>query len=73
MLWMGPKRLDRVILYVHGTLPQPSHSLFLIDAGGGFVFPLSEFALAFWNYVCAQLDVPVGMVFLAYSAFLPMK
>ncbi|KAF9033942.1 alpha/beta-hydrolase [Hymenopellis radicata] len=57
LLWMGPKRLDRVILYIHG---------------GGFVFPISDFAIAFWHHVCSELhakDVPVGMVFLAYKLY----
>ncbi|KAF8884709.1 Alpha/Beta hydrolase protein [Mucidula mucida] len=57
LLWMGPKRLDKVILYIHG---------------GGFVFPLSDFAIAFWNHVCSELhakDEPVGMVFLAYKLY----
>ncbi len=41
-----------------------------IRTGGGFVFPISDFAIAFWNHVCSELhakDIPVGMVFLAYS------
>ncbi|KAJ8514914.1 hypothetical protein ONZ45_g7599 [Pleurotus djamor] len=46
LLWIGPKRTDRVLLYLHG---------------GAFHFPMSPSAAQFWRYVQQRLkDGPNG-------------
>ncbi|KAF8901350.1 Alpha/Beta hydrolase protein [Gymnopilus junonius] len=55
IMWIGPKRRDKVVLY----LP-----------GGGYVAPLLDYPLSFWLYVQKELlknDCDVGFVVLAYS------
>ncbi|KAF7363151.1 Abhydrolase-3 domain-containing protein [Mycena venus] len=55
LLWIGPKRLDRVILFLHG---------------GGFVLPVADYYLSFWQYVQSELakrDIKVGVAVLQYS------
>jgi len=55
LLWIGPKRLGRVVLFLHG---------------GGFVLPPGDFALKFWRYVQLELEkqnIEVGFALLNYS------
>ncbi|KAJ7057963.1 Alpha/Beta hydrolase protein [Mycena amicta] len=55
LLWIGPKRTERVVLFLHG---------------GAFLLPASEFAISFWRYVQLQLEkqnIEVGFVWLEYS------
>ncbi|KAJ7270731.1 Alpha/Beta hydrolase protein [Mycena haematopus] len=55
LLWIGPKRLENVVLFLHG---------------GGFLLPCSEFAMAFWRYVQLELEkqnIQVGFALLNYS------
>ncbi|KAF7326646.1 Abhydrolase-3 domain-containing protein [Mycena venus] len=55
LLWIGPRRLERVVLYLHG---------------GAFLFPPGEFALTFWRYVQLELEkqnIEVGIAMLNYS------
>ncbi|KAJ7456899.1 Alpha/Beta hydrolase protein [Mycena latifolia] len=55
LMWIGPKRLERVLLFVHG---------------GGFLLPASEFSLSFWRYVQLELEkqnIEVGFALLNYS------
>ncbi|TFK69505.1 alpha/beta-hydrolase [Pluteus cervinus] len=40
LIWIGQKRTDRVIFYLHG---------------GGFLMPLQESSLGFWNYTQKEL------------------
>ncbi|TFK64506.1 alpha/beta-hydrolase [Pluteus cervinus] len=40
LIWIGQKRTDRVIFYLHG---------------GGFLMPLQDSPLGFWNYVGKEL------------------
>ncbi|KAJ7153091.1 Alpha/Beta hydrolase protein [Mycena crocata] len=55
LLWLGPKRTDRVVLYLHG---------------GGYALPLTDFSVAFWQHVQLELKkkgLDVGIVMLDYS------
>ncbi|KAF7326650.1 Abhydrolase-3 domain-containing protein [Mycena venus] len=55
LLWIGPKRLERVVLFIHG---------------GGFVLPPGPMALSFWRYVQLELEkqnIEVGFAMLNYS------
>jgi len=55
LLWIGPKRTDRVLLYCHG---------------GCYFLPTTDFTLAFWHYVQGELkkkDIELGIAFLSYS------
>ncbi|KAJ7699595.1 Alpha/Beta hydrolase protein [Mycena rosella] len=55
LLWISPKRLDHVILFLHG---------------GGYVLPVADFYLSFWKYVQRELekrDIGVGVAVLQYS------
>ncbi|KAJ7453936.1 Alpha/Beta hydrolase protein [Mycena galericulata] len=55
LLWIGPKQLERVILFVHG---------------GAFMLPLPDVSLSFWKYVQAELEkrqIHVGVAVLNYS------
>ncbi|KAJ7629996.1 Alpha/Beta hydrolase protein [Mycena polygramma] len=55
LLWIGPKRLDRVVLFLHG---------------GGFVLPAAEFTVPFWRYVQLELEkknIEVGFALFSYS------
>ncbi|TFK59379.1 alpha/beta-hydrolase [Pluteus cervinus] len=55
LMWVGPKRTDKVILWLHG---------------GAFLFPVSEHGISLWRYVQDQLktrDQDVGLVILAYT------
>ncbi|KAM6489315.1 Alpha/Beta hydrolase fold [Amanita muscaria] len=55
LLWIGPKRMDKVILYLHG---------------GGYVVPMQYFAASFWRHVQRELEsrgVEVGIAILNYT------
>jgi len=55
LLWIGPKRLERVVLFSHG---------------GGFLMSASPFSLSFWRYVQLELEkqnIEVGFALLNYS------
>ncbi|KAJ7619279.1 Alpha/Beta hydrolase protein [Roridomyces roridus] len=55
LLWIGEKRLDRVILFAHG---------------GGFVLPASDYSVSFWRYVQLELEkkgIHVGIALLNYT------
>ncbi|KAF9461395.1 Alpha/Beta hydrolase protein [Collybia nuda] len=56
LLWVGPKRTDRVIIYFHG---------------GGYVIPLQDFSASFWNHLRVQLNkhegLNIGLVIFSYS------
>ncbi|KAF8638471.1 hypothetical protein AX17_002182 [Amanita inopinata Kibby_2008] len=55
LLWIGPKRTARVVLYLHG---------------GGYVAPLQHFTVTFWRYVQQELDkrgIEIGIAILNYS------
>ncbi|KAJ7160970.1 Alpha/Beta hydrolase protein [Mycena filopes] len=55
LFWIGPKRLERVVLFSHG---------------GGFLFPASNHSISFWRYVQLELEkqgIEVGLVLLSYS------
>ncbi|KAJ7173612.1 Alpha/Beta hydrolase protein [Mycena filopes] len=55
LLWIGPKRLDRVVLFLHG---------------GGFFLPASDHSLSFWRYVQLELEkqkLDVGFAVLEYT------
>ncbi|KAJ7630080.1 Alpha/Beta hydrolase protein [Mycena polygramma] len=55
LLWIGPKRLDRVVLFLHG---------------GGFVLPAAGFTVSFWRYVQLELEkknIDVGLALFSYS------
>ncbi|KAI3607123.1 alpha beta hydrolase fold protein [Moniliophthora roreri] len=55
LLWIGGKRTDRVIYYLHG---------------GGYALPLQEYALSFWRHVQEELErkgLDVGVVVLNYA------
>ncbi|KAF7373556.1 Abhydrolase-3 domain-containing protein [Mycena sanguinolenta] len=55
LLWIGQKRLDRVVLFAHG---------------GGYLLPCPEFHLSFWRHVQLELqkqDIQVGIAVLNYS------
>ncbi|KAK7026436.1 hypothetical protein VNI00_015671 [Paramarasmius palmivorus] len=52
LMWIGDKRVDRVIYYLHG---------------GGYALPLQPYALSFWRHVQEELGkqgVKVGVVIL---------
>jgi len=55
LLWIGPKRLQHVVLFVHG---------------GGYALPPPDFALSFWQHVRLELEkqnVEAGFAILNYS------
>jgi len=55
VMWIGPKRKDKVVLYI---------------PGGAYLFPLRGEFLSFWRYVQLELakeDCDVGFAILGYS------
>ncbi|KAJ7222317.1 Alpha/Beta hydrolase protein [Mycena pura] len=55
LLWIGPKRLDRVVLFFHG---------------GAFLLPCADFMVSFWRHVQLELEkqnIEVGFAVLSYS------
>ncbi|KAK0206936.1 Alpha/Beta hydrolase protein [Desarmillaria ectypa] len=55
LLWVGPKRLDKFLLYI---------------PGGGYVLPPFNSFLAFWRYVQLELEarnIEVGVAVLSYN------
>lgn len=72
LLWIGPRRTERVVLYFHGKqiLAQDHHRVDRISGtGGGFLIPLSDFAASFWNHVREEFErdgMHVGVAILNY-------
>ena len=74
LVWIGPKRTNKVILYIHGKHPLIEircvyHEFFL---GGFLLFPVLPNYLELWRYVQLQLaksDREVGVAVLAYCTF----
>ncbi|KAJ7160973.1 Alpha/Beta hydrolase protein [Mycena filopes] len=55
LLWIGPKRLDRVVMFCHG---------------GGFLLPAVDCSLSFWRHVQLELekqDIEIGLILFNYS------
>ncbi|KAF7297244.1 Abhydrolase-3 domain-containing protein [Mycena indigotica] len=55
LYWIGPKRTERVMLFLHG---------------GAFLLPAADFSLRFWRYVQVELEkkgVEVGFAYLEYT------
>ncbi|KAE9401756.1 alpha/beta-hydrolase [Gymnopus androsaceus JB14] len=55
LLWIGPKRTEKVLLYCHG---------------GGYVVPVQEFTIPFWKYIQFELEkqgIKVGIAIMSYS------
>ncbi|KAJ7199782.1 Alpha/Beta hydrolase protein [Mycena pura] len=55
LLWIGPKRLERVVLFLHE---------------GAFLLPASAVLMSFWRYVQLKLEkenLEVGVALLSYS------
>ncbi|KAK0243194.1 Alpha/Beta hydrolase protein [Armillaria nabsnona] len=55
LLWVGPKRLDKVLLYI---------------PGGGYVLPPFDNFFSFWRYVQLELaarNIQVGVAVLSYN------
>jgi len=55
LCWIGPKRTDRVVVYI---------------PGGGYVYPVADFQFSFWRRVQLELvksNCEVGFVVLNYS------
>ncbi|KAL0566438.1 hypothetical protein V5O48_015579, partial [Marasmius crinis-equi] len=55
LLWVGKKRTDKVLYYIHG---------------GGYALPLPDYALSFWRHVQEQLEkrnINTGVVALNYA------
>ncbi|KAJ7765648.1 Alpha/Beta hydrolase protein [Mycena metata] len=55
LMWIGPKRTDRVLFLCHG---------------GCYFLPVTDFLLAFWQYVQLELkkqNVEIGIALLSYS------
>ena len=71
LLWIGPRRTERVILYFHGKqTPAQDHRINRIPpTGGGYLIPLSDFAASFWNHAREEFErggVHVGVAILNY-------
>ncbi|KAK0221385.1 Alpha/Beta hydrolase protein [Armillaria fumosa] len=61
LLWIGPKRTDKVIFYCHG---------------GGYVLPFWDSFLAFWRHTQLELEsrnIHVGIVLMSYNLVPPGK
>ncbi|KAK0187593.1 Alpha/Beta hydrolase protein [Armillaria mellea] len=61
LLWIGPKRTDKVIFYCHG---------------GGYVAPFWDSFLTFWRHVQVELEarnIHVGVVLMSYNLIPPGK
>ncbi|KAG7445511.1 alpha/beta-hydrolase [Guyanagaster necrorhizus] len=61
LLWIGPKRTDKVIFYCHG---------------GGYVAPFWDSFLAFWRHAQVELEarnIQVGIALMAYNLIPPGK
>jgi hypothetical protein len=79
LFWLGPKRPNKVILYLHGEFAVAhSHTRgfaffdtrTIYHLGGAFLLPATEQALSFWKYVQEQLtgkDNNMGVAILQYS------
>ncbi|KNZ71945.1 Meiotically up-regulated gene 180 protein, partial [Termitomyces sp. J132] len=55
LLWIGPRNTKRVVLYLHG---------------GGYIIPLQDFSVTFWNYIRLKLEeegTSAGFAIMSYS------
>ncbi|KAJ4480639.1 Alpha/Beta hydrolase protein [Lentinula edodes] len=55
LLWIGPKRTEKVILFCHG---------------GAYIAPLQNFMLPFWRFIQLELErrgLEVGIAIMSYS------
>ncbi|KAE9389424.1 alpha/beta-hydrolase [Gymnopus androsaceus JB14] len=55
LLWIGPKRTEKVLLYCHG---------------GAYIVPVQEFTIPFWRYIQLELEkqgIEVGIAIMSYS------
>lgn len=71
LYWIGPKRTEKVVLYVHGesTYNDPCHNELRL-LGGAFFAPLQDCSLSFWNHVREDLGkqgVDAGFAVLGYG------
>jgi hypothetical protein len=73
LLWIGPKRVERVLFYLHGM----HIALCLLRlmaksyAGGCFLLPLTDFELDLFRYVqveSGKQNIHFGVAVLEYSA-----
>ncbi|KAE9390827.1 hypothetical protein BT96DRAFT_1001908 [Gymnopus androsaceus JB14] len=54
LLWIGPKRTEKVLLYCHG---------------GAYIVPVQEFTIPFWRYIQLELEkqgIEVGIAIMSY-------
>ncbi|KAK0457465.1 Alpha/Beta hydrolase protein [Desarmillaria tabescens] len=61
LLWIGPKRTDKVIFYCHG---------------GGFVLPFWDSFLTFWRHAQVELEsknIHIGIAVMSYNLIPPGK
>ena len=77
LLWLGEKRTDRVIYFMHGMYLHSSWFDLELNfyPGGGFNLPLQVFHPAFLKYVQDELankGFPVGVAILNYSEHTPL-
>ncbi|KAJ3837926.1 Alpha/Beta hydrolase protein [Lentinula raphanica] len=55
LMWIGPKRTDRMLLYCHG---------------GAYIFSVQIFTISFWRYIQQKLEergLKVGIAIMSYS------
>jgi acetyl esterase/lipase len=55
LLWVGPKRTEKMLLYCHG---------------GAYIFPVQEFTISFWRYIQLELEkegLEIGVAIMSYS------
>ena len=81
LLWIGPRRTERVVLYFHGRqiLAEDDHRVNRFHGtGGGYLIPLSDFAASFWNHARQEFErngMHVGVAILNYcksrKSFIP--
>ncbi|GAW09465.1 Meiotically up-regulated gene 180 protein [Lentinula edodes] len=55
LMWIGPKRTDKMLLYCHG---------------GAYIFAVQIFTISFWRYIQVELEkrgLNVGIAIMSYS------
>lgn len=78
LLWIGPKKNQKVLLYCHGMVMSSFSSVpilmkFVIHVGGGFVVPVLDFMIKFWRYIQLELEkrgLEVGVAMMCYCKHL---
>jgi hypothetical protein len=75
LMWIGPKRVDRVLFFCHGMVLRYSSTqrLTVSIPGGCYFLPVTDFLLTFWRYVQVELkkqNVEIGIALLSYCALL---